>query len=173
MSNLLPQETKTTLWRTYRARFVIAGSLVMLIAGAVSFAALSPSYLVLQIDEGGQAAQLSANATAAQADRAAITHTQALLSTLAPFVSATTTATQVITEALSEKPAGIGILHINATPGNPGVIILSGTADTPKTIAAYQKTLEADARFSDVSVPVGDLAGTANGQFSITFSANF
>ena len=173
MTNVLPQQARKGVWRTYRARFILTGSLVAIATALLSLAALSPSYFILQADESGAASQNKTDADTASADRTAILETQSLITALTPLVSATTSRAQIISTALSLRPVGMSINHITLTSGKPGTMILTGSATTISAINTYRKTLEGDQTFSSVSVPVGDLAGTQNGQFSITLTGNF
>ena len=133
--------------------------------------ALVPGYLALHTGEGASA-QGAPGSASQQEDRTAIVHAQALLSTLSPLLSPTT-ASGLVATAVAERPATVQVYHITATAGNPGTIIISGLAGSIQAVSAYQTALRADKHFSGVSVPVGDLAGTAKGQFSITLSADF
>jgi hypothetical protein len=171
MSNVLPQEVRKRVWRMYCARFLIAASLILIAVAAFAALALMPSYLALHMGYNTPAQESPADASRTS-DRDAIVHAQALLSTLSPVLSATTT-TALIADALVSRPATLRVYHITTTAGHPGSIILSGVADSIEAVSRYQSVLRADTHFRHVSVPVGDLAGTANGQFSITLSADF
>lgn len=173
MTNVLPQKARKTVWRMYRARFVLAGSLVALSSALLSAAALSPSYLILQTDSSGTVTQNKTDAATAVKDRAAILETQSLLAVLTPLLNATTSKEEMISTALSVRPADISINHITLTSGKPGTMIVGGSAKNISAINAYRKALEGNGSFSSVAVPVGDLAGTQNGQFSITLTGNF
>ncbi len=173
MSNVLPEEAKEAVWRMYRARFLIAGSLVMLAVALLAALSLFPSYVILQTEQGGVAAEAGSGTATAQADRIAVAHAQGLLTTLTPILSATTTPTAAIADALAARPIGISIDHITMTTGATGSMIVSGTAATIEAINRYQNALRADKRFTGISVPVGELAGTAGGHFSITLSGKF
>ena len=171
MSNVLPESARQSVWRMYRARFCIAACLVFLAVAALAFIALVPSYFTLYV--GGYTSLQGSPVNAhLKDDRAAVAHAQALLGTLSPLLSATTTS-GLIADAISARPATVEISHITSTAGRPGTIILVGSAGSIKAISAYQNALRADPHFTGVSVPVGDLAGTAEGQFSITLSAYF
>ena len=100
-----------------------------------------------------------------------IAHTQVLIGALSPLLSQAVSG--LIQEALAVRPSGIIVTHITATPGAPGTIILSGTAAQLEAINTYQTSLRANTHFSSVSVPVSDLAGTADGRFSVTLSSVF
>jgi len=157
----------------YRVRFVLAGSAVALVAALVASVALSPSYLILQVSSGNAPSQSKSDAPSVALDRAAILETQSLLTALSPIESATSSQTQMIAEALALRPAGISINHITLTSGKPGTMILAGSAKNIAAINDYRKALGNDSNFTSVSVPVGDLAGTQNGQFSITLTGTF
>ncbi len=156
----------------YRTRFFLAGALIMLAIASLSALALSPSYLVLQTADGAFVSKSAAGISGAQQDRDAIIRTQALLKTLSPLIS-TTTPTDIIAKAIAARPLGIIIEHVTYSAGHPSSLLLSGTADTTDKLNTYQNILRADSAFTGVSVPVGDLAGTGDGQFSITLTGNF
>ncbi len=172
MSNILPVEAKQSVWNMYRARFIIAGSLFVIVAAVLAILALLPSYLVLATSaDGSSQASALANASV-QADGAAIAQGKSLLATLSPLVSATTTPTDAIAAALALRPAGISVNHLTYTAGRPGTLVIVGTG-SPAGISAYNQALTVDPLFTNVSVPIGDLVGAQGGQFSITASGNF
>jgi hypothetical protein len=171
MSNVLPQEARKRMWRMYRGRFIIAALLMLLGLALLSAIALVPSYFAL-MNGGNTPAQQDLPASSALLDRAAIAHTQTLITTLLPLLSSTSTNT-LINKALALRPSGLFIEHITASKGEPGTITLSGEASNIGAISAYQNTLRTDGDFIDASVPVGDLVGTGGGQFTLTLTANF
>jgi len=171
MSNILPVERKAVVWRMYRARFILAGSFVILCCACIAILAMAPSYFVL-VDAAAGVGPQSGQNPSTDADRAAVVHTQGLVNALSPLTG-TTSASALIAAALSERPLGITISHVTATTGDPGTVILTGTAATVDAVNQYQRALRTDGRFPGVSVPLGDLAGTENGTFSITISADF
>ena len=171
MSNVLPNAAKKAVWSMYRARSIIAGSLMLLCVAVFAALVLSPSYVVLAIQHANVVPEQSGTPASIE-DRAAIIHTQALIAAFSPLI-ATSTASTLIVQALALRPADISINHITATAGHPGTLILSGSAVQIASISVYQNALRASKLFSTISVPVGDLAGTADGTFSITLSAIF
>lgn len=172
MSNVLPQEASRSVWGMYRARGIIAGSLVLLGAALFSAVALLPSYLALQIGTSPTPSDQPLNSSD-QVDRSAILQTQSLLAVLSPLVSATTTPSDVIARALAVRPSGVLVDHVTFTSGNPGAIVLYGSASGGDAVNAYRKALNADSDLKSVTVPVGDLAGAADGRFTMTLSGNF
>lgn len=173
MTNVLPHQARKAVWRVYRARFILAGSLVALAVAALSVAALSPSYLILQSEASGASSQTKTDTGTAVQDRAAVLEAQSFITALTPLLNATTSRVEVVSQALSARPAGMTIHHITLTSGKPGTMILTGSAKNISAINTYRKALEGDRTFTSVSVPVGDLAGTQNGQFSITLTGTF
>ena len=157
-----------------RARFILTGAIVALVCAAVALALLLPGYLAIVLDAQRSVPAFSVIAPAQQAsDAAAIAHTNALLAVLAPIAMASSTPTDVITEALALRPSGVRVDQIIYHTGNPSSLMISGAADTNGEINAYQGALSADPRFVSVSIPVGALVGTDGGRFSITLSGTF
>ena len=169
MANVIPEKMHRDMNRYDRARFILTGAVVFLVCAGVAFLLLLPSYFANLMDEH-QAVPMSAPITAAEQakDAAAIVHTNALLAVLAPIVKATSTPTDVITDALALRPSGVRIDQIIYNAGKTSSLMLSGAADTNSEINEYQTALSADSRFTSVSVPVGALVGTDGGRFSIT-----
>ena len=156
---------------TMRARFIIVGSLVFLICAGISAFSLAPSYFVLIANAPGSAPAIAPVSAADHAlDVAAISHTKALLTQIAPLAGTSTAATDAITTALSLRPAAVHIDQITYTPGS---LMLVGSADTNSAISAYQSALSANPTFTSVSIPVGALVGTDGGRFSVRLSGGF
>ena len=156
----------------YRTRFAIAGSFVALSAAALCALALLPSYLALHAGDATNSASSTPQSVANEADRAAIQSIQTMLKTLAPL-TATSTPTSAIIQALSLRPSGITVDHITYSGGNSGMIMLVGSTATREAINAYKQALSADSRWKTVSVPIGDLTGDPGARFSITLSGAF
>lgn len=156
----------------YRARFVIVGSLVALAAASLSALSLLPSYLALHAAAPVNMPSSTAKAAGSEADRAALASIRAMVETLSPLI-ATTTPTAAITRALSVRPSAVSIDHITYSAGNPGMIILAGTAATREALGGYRQTLSADSLWKTVFVPIGDLTGEPGARFSISLSGNY
>ncbi|MDO8576286.1 MAG: hypothetical protein Q7R90_03155 [bacterium] len=172
MSNVLPKEAKKAAWRMYRARFVIAGSLVALAAAGLSALSLLPSYLALHAAGPVNTSLNTAKSASNETDRAALTSIRAMVETLAPLI-ATTTPTAAITQALSTRPPAISIDHVTYSAGSPGMIILAGTAATREALGGYRQALSANPLWKTVFVPIGDLTGEPGARFSISLSGDF
>lgn len=166
MVNILPQQNQKKLWRALRARFIIVFSVLLIILALGGYLALVPGYLALQF--AAPPTPEPTVATAASVDAAAsIGRAQAIVTTLAPLVSATSTPSALILEALAAKPSGISVEHINYDAPD-GTILLSGTGGRT-AINAYRDLAAKNPLFSEVSVPVSALVGES-GQFSMTIT---
>ena len=160
--------------RYERARYIVAGALVALVCAGITFVLLVPSYLATLLDAQHAALGLTPITPAQQtSDSAAIAHANALIAVLAPIAQASSTPTDVITDALSLRPSGVRIDQIIYQAGTPSSLILSGSADTNSEINAYQRALSNDPRFASVTIPVGALVGTDGGRFSVTLLGTF
>lgn len=174
MSNILPHEAKKAVWSMYRVRFIIAGSLMALLAAGLCALSLLPSYLALHAaDIASAASSTTPPKVATDADRAAIVSLRALLTSLSPLIAGTTSPSTVITQALSLRPSTILIDHITYAGGNPGTIIIAGSAATREAINGYRQVLSADSHWKSVSIPIGDLTGEPGARFSLTLSGSF
>lgn len=168
MTNVLPPVAAQELWRIQRARFVIVGSAVALVAALLAAVALVPGYVVLHsvaVPDIGPA--ISEEMTH---DEQSIERARAYLDAMTPIVGATTTPTGALAAALALRPVGVLVDRISYRDGS---IVLSGNANSRERVDAYQKALVSDSRFLSVVVPVGDLVGNEEGRFSITISGDF
>lgn len=156
----------------YRARFVVAGSCVAIVSAFLAGLALLPVYLALHSGEAASAS-LPGKISETQSERMEVARTQTLISTLSPYVFATTTLSDAIGAALALRPKGVIVDHVMYSSGTTGGLLLDGSAATREGINAYRQALQADPRFETVSVPVGDLAGAKGGQFSVTLTGKF
>jgi len=166
MSNVIPQEARKEVARLYRARYLLAGSLVALCVATGAALALLPSYLALHATV--PPAQPQDELALTQDDRREVVEAQALLRALASF--ATTTPVDALLTTLARRGEHVRIDHFAYTPGT---LLVGGTADTPTALDAYRKTLAAEQIFAGASVPVSDLVGSKNGSFSMTLTGNF
>ena len=172
MSNILPREAKKAVWSMYRIRFAVVGSFVALSAAGLCALSLLPSYLALHAGGATNSASSTPQSVANGADRAAIQSIQTMLKVLAPL-TATSTPTSVITQALSLRPSGVVVDHVTYSGGVSGTVMLVGSTATREAINAYKQALSADPRWKTVSVPIGDLTGEPGARFSITLSGAF
>ena len=170
MSNVLPTHEQKRVWKFYRTRFIFLGSVTLGIIAIIALAALSPSYIMLYLnrpitdDVGKNSLQKSAAQDHAEASKA-----QVLVTQLLPFVGATTSVMDTLSQALDGKPAGIVIGQITySSDANGGTITLRGNSKTREQIDTFRKELTAKGIYKSVIIPVGDLVGASGNQFTVT-----
>ncbi len=170
---MLPREAQKAIWRMYLARFVLAGSCVAIAVAMLSGLALLPMYLALHSADEAASASLQAKNSEIQNERAEIARAQSLITTLSPYASSSSTLSEAIEAALALRPKGVFVDHITYSSGDSSAIVLVGSAATRDGINTYRQALQPDMRFKTVSVPVGDLAGSQGGRFSVTLTGKF
>ena len=106
-------------------------------------------------------------------DREALARMQVLIEELRPLASSTPSVIRTFEEALLARPPGVAVQNIHLTRGNPATLILAGIAPSRDEINTYRTALSKDPRFMSVSVPIGILAGTEGGRFTITLTGDF
>ncbi len=173
MSNILPRDAQRAVNAMFRARAILAGSLLAIAIAALCALTLLPSYLALHTGEGSGVASSTIPKAVNTEDREAIARVRSALAALSPVVSATTTPLTAIEHALSLRPSTISITRISYTAGKQGTLMLVGSAATREAISGYRQALAADPLFKTASIPVSDLTGAPGAQFSLTLTGNF
>lgn len=175
MANVLPKEAIQSVWQGYRSRLILMGGLVLLATAALAFFALLPAYAVLKVEEGsqGKLAAVSPQPDTnlqARTERNDVTRARDLLVRVAPIVSATSSPTEAISNALALRPAGVTVGKISFASGKEGTISITGESKSRDGINAYRAALSKDGHFKSVSVPVGALVGGEGSTFTITLT---
>ena len=177
MANVLPRDALKGIRSSYRARFVLVGSLAAIVCGGIALLALAPAYVVLRIEENAMSGNVPLVALPASAqdksDRTDISRAQVLLARLSPVASSTATSLDALNAAIRARPNGVVLQSLTYTAGKQGAIVLSGKAPSGTAVNAYRIALSADARFKSISVPISDLTGTQDGHFSVTLTGAF
>lgn len=148
------------------------GALCALMCALVSAFALVPAYAVLYVTKPIIPASAGVSATSTQDDTAAIVQAKALLSTLTSIATSSSPAERIAL-VLNARPAGILVEHVALTHGTPGTLVLAGSANDSVALNRYQNTLRTVAGVTSVNVPINDLAGAGNGDFTITLTGDF
>lgn len=169
MANVLPPEEKKRLVREVRSRVLLTFALVLLVGALVAIACIIPALISVQfaISDIPDDAELS---QVARDDQAKHARALALVTALNPIVLATTTPSRSLAAALAVKPAGVSVTSITYSRGE---IRLSGVSRNRQAVNDFREALEADRRFTSVSVPVAALIGSQDGRFTITLSGLF
>lgn len=165
MSNLLPPQSQKHLRIEYRARFLLVAAFFMLACAGLALLTLVPAEIAVAKLPMLNATSTQQQGSDAAADRAGLAQAQGLLRILAPIAPASSV--DPIAAVLSERGSGIAIHSISYSLAN-GTLVLQGTADTPDHLNMFRAALQADAHFSNVSVPVNALIGNQDGGFTIS-----
>jgi len=174
MANLLPKDTLQTVRKLYRARFVLVGSLVFGACGAFALFALIPTYILVSIERSTIATmsdeELSLPVSTDQDD---LVRAQVLAEELQVFASSSASALPILTAILEARPAGVVVSSISFAREDSSSVVISGEAPSRTEINEYRAILASDERYESVSVPIGFLAGSEDGRFSITVTGTF
>jgi|SRR3989338_168116 len=177
MSNVLPKETLQAEWSKFRNRAVLVGALVLLGTAALSGLALLPAHIALEVEKtiaaGDDDAKSAASSDADQQtknERSDIVRARALLDSITPVVSVTSSPTEVINAALAVRPSGVRIERITLVFGDTTTTTIDGISQGRENINQYKEALSKSGKFKSVSVPVGALVGAEGGRFTITLS---
>lgn len=173
MSNILSLEAQKEIWKAYRARFIVAGSWVAIATAALAALALLPMYIGLHSGQLTARTPLQQKSAETKNERAEVTRTLSLISALAPYISATTSPTELIMSALSLRPQGVVVDHVVYSSGAKGEMRLYGSSGTRDGINAYRQALQSNPLFKTATVPVNNLVGAQGGQFSVTLTGTF
>src|SRR6185369_10950878 len=103
MSNLLPETTRRALNSEYRARFILAGSLVAIVSAVYAAIALSPSYGVLFMTRP-EALEKASLAQKSKTDTTDVATGQFMVTQLSAVATASSTISTTIMEALEKRP---------------------------------------------------------------------
>lgn len=159
------------MWIFYRTRFMIAGSIGLILVAIIALVSIAPSYILLIVNRPQIHEVESQKVTDTTDDRAVAQKTKALLSDLAPILEEDYLPTELIEKALAVKPQGILIDRIRYASGDglPSIVI-AGTTNVRGQAEQLRKALEGTQLFERVSIPVGDLVGANGNQFTVTLT---
>ena len=176
MANVLPLDVRKQVWRAFRARFVLVGSLAALAGAFFTFLALLPGmtglYLQNLVSEDTSTVSLPASGDAN--NRIEILRAQSLVTQFSTIISSTTPAFDAFLAALQARPQGALIREIRYTKeGERSSIIVYGSAKDRTSISLYRDALAKDTRFQNILIPASALAGAEEGRYSITLTGKF
>ena len=160
--------------RANSARLLLVASLLFMLCAFVALLALMPSYAIVQA--GSNALGDGSSGSLSDADQAArddIFRAQLMLRDLRPVASATSSALSLFDIVLRERPKGVLVRSLNYERGDPGTIIVQGTAPSREEINAYRAALAKDPAFKSASVPLQNLTGSGDGHFTLTLTGAF
>ena len=171
---LLPQPAVKDLKTEYRIRFFIVFLFFVSLTILISSVFLFPSYLISSIAEkttGAQAQIAESNiGTDTSVIAANLTSAQSLVTSISS--SALPPLSSVVLRISSMKPRGVSItsFRVEYAGTASSSVSIEGTAATRNDLVAFRQILEGDKSFTDVQVPISDLAPSSNIQFSMQMS---
>ena len=171
MVNILPPQALRGIRRFYWSRLLVVGSLAAILCGIIASFAFMPAYAIVHFGNGSgdELAQAEASPTSST-ERQDIADAQILLKELRDTASSTPSSVAFIEAALSARPAGIRVDTIHLTDEANATLVVGGIASSREAINAYRTALSGDPHFASVTVPIGILAGTEDGRFTITLT---
>ena len=170
MSNLLPIPAEQELIRTFRMQLLLLASLFLISAGIIAGVILVPSSIIVKKNRASLESGIAAlNAsTTDSVDMELLSHMRLRMDVLAPLLLSTTTPSGMIEGVLAFEHAGVIVNRITYNTDKAATIVLSGSSASSDQIIEYQRALLSSGKYTNVSVPVGALAGVDNDRFSIT-----
>ncbi len=175
LTDLLPPERRHKEQNVYLLRLGVVAALIATILMVVAAALLVPTYLFLSQEVQSRQAQLArveaalsaAGGSALSTQLAALTSDTARLSGL----KTAPRATAAITEALGVPRTGVtlsGFSYVPPVNGQPGTLVLTGSAATRIALQNYQTALQGSSFAASVNLPVSAYAKDANIPFVVT-----
>ncbi len=175
MGNLLPTEYKKEIYRMYKIRLLIVFMIFVSFTGLVILIFLAPIFLSVNF-EFQSLEKERAILEAETPELKVITELESKVSGINRKIQvlgqdSESKTTKVLSEIISNKTTGIKIKSISYSKKETGAIIfLRGEATTRESLVLFAKRLEDIDNFTDVNLPVSNLAKDRDLVFSITFS---
>lgn len=178
MYTLLPEQQIKNLTREYRIRLLILGLFCLSGAVWIGIGSLLPSYIISVMQEQAAESHLQqvekvtqTPVSAGIAAEVAASNANILLIKGAedPVVFSA-----IIEDIANQRISGISLnsIQIAHAPadGNPNEtsVSIQGVAATRDTLVAFQRALDGDPEFSNVVLPISDLAASTDIEFGIT-----
>ena len=174
MLKLLTDEGREKVSGEYKVRRVVVIILALIVITIITIIGLLPSYVLSGSREEEALARLRLTESGDQKEgqelRAWLAETNKRLSTIAPNLD-TDKPSDFIARVIALKPSGIKITGFSWTKAKDKVTLsLSGTALDRQTLVRFENEIEASGLFSDITLPISDLAKDRNIGFQIKFS---
>lgn len=173
MANLLPpQDQKRVRWY-FRARFIATGSLIAIVCGCAALLALLPVYAIARGAHATDDPSAVHGGISEEQDREDVARARLLLHELESVTATSSSSLTILAEIFNVRPRGTSITSIFFERGEESAITLAGMSTSRDDIGTYREALLKDARFKNVTVPIGVLAGTAGKTFTMTITGTF
>ncbi len=181
MINLLPELYKLRFSREYHWRVVIMTLIFIDVVIIIGTILLGPVYFAARVQAETAATQAQSIAKKDNLHAGLVAETATLSATLKALSSIPSTAllfTDVMPLISADKTSAISITGINYTLGSKSgttqsvTLVLTGTATTRNSLAAFISILKNESRISSVTIPISDYAADINVPFTITIIAS-
>lgn len=177
MVNILPNKQQRALYVRYYTQLFSTFFLVVAAAVMLGAVLLVPSYFLAQ--EEAKLLRQSADAQLQRLTLGGSTNEGQVMQTLEEAVSLLQTyehdsvVTKAIVAVTAVTPSGVTLQKVRILTGDSGgSVTLSGTANTRAGLVEFVSELQRKSIFSNVSVPVSDLAAEEDLNFSLSFTLN-
>jgi len=170
MSNVLSPNAKKQLDRRARWRALLVLGCAGTLAAFIAILSLVPTFISIASARASLDAPSVEELGTAREFQAQARRTQALVDALEPLVMASSTPSEMLADALALMPDGVSVTIITYH-GAQNQLILDGEAPQRASVNAFRDALQKSERFKKVEVPVGALAGTQEGRFTVTLTA--
>ena len=180
MRNLLSQKDKKILQSEYRLRVSIVVITFLFFTILAGGAQLIPSYFISESKERA-AKKLSSIVKESVAKREKDVSITVLLETkeklkLLTFDENSVSLGAIFKKIIDNKPSGInidGIFYDKSQTGKGTEILITGEAGAREPLLEFKKLLGIETLFTDVVLPVSNLASDKDIKFSIKVTGNF
>ena len=174
---LLPPETVKTLKTEYRVRFFIVFLFFASLSVLVASFFLLPSYVLSSVAKRSAVSDAQSAKNNIATDTALVTASLRATGSLVTSIDSSLSApmSPIVLRVVALRPKGIFITSFDVSGGSgksSSSVVLEGVADTRGDLEAFENILEGDQAFSNVVVPISDLASASNIQFSLQMTAS-
>ncbi len=167
--NLLTKEYKKRITQEYLLRLGTVCALLMTVAFFVGIASLVPSYLDLVMNMRANKTILSNGSEDAKDNKellGEIKETSFLMSVLEKGTEKEKLS-DIVRDVLELRPEGVVVVGYRYERTS-GKLTVDGIARTRDLVAPYARSLEASDRFTEVPVPIADLAKNTDLEFTLS-----
>lgn len=174
MANVLTDNSKKHVAREYQLRLATVALVLLFVLMAVASLLLAPSVVLLYTQQNNLQAQVSSvrnnqDQSKTESQRT-IERTNALLGTT--LADGTERYSTVVKRLVENKPSNVSLRSITLERQEAATAVnVSGISATRDSLLAYERSLQSNALFSSVELPVSNLAQRQNVEFSLRFQA--
>lgn len=177
MFNVIPQEEKKILQKEYNTRRLIVFGVFIVITLVISLILLFPSYLTSRINHQNTLMSLESIREELTKDDVHVATPEEIAALRAKISVFNSSKDNVLVQELfstiaNRRGSQIKILEMSFARGTEGkpAIIVEGNADTRDALTQFARNLQAEPTFSEVNLPISNLAKDKNIAFSMTMS---